>query len=185
MVVAFGRTSFKIDENSAAVALESITGDRCDALNVSYLRDCVFSFTVSNKQVGFLLTKRRKFVSPKFICYFYLWNYGGPQWIYEFKLWQKQCKEEWTLVSPTKKRVQAGMNALRADPKKSAMKVGPSKSKSLRFATIIDYDACKSYNLRVQPEVRKDLLEAGYDLLPEECPPRRHPWWFTGLWQLR
>ena len=32
MVVAFGRTSFKLDEDSAAVALESITGGRCDAL---------------------------------------------------------------------------------------------------------------------------------------------------------
>ena len=89
MVVAFGRTSFKLDEDSATVALESITGGRCDSLKVSSLRDRVFSFTVANKHVGFLLTQRRNFLSPKFICYFYLWNYGGPQWIYEFKLWQK------------------------------------------------------------------------------------------------
>src|SRR3954471_8309732 len=133
MVVAFGRTSFNLDEDSTAVALESITGGRCDALKVSSLRDRVFSFTVANKQVVFLLTKRLKFVSPKFICYFYLWNYGGPQCIYEFKLWQKQCKHEWTLVSPSKKRAQVGMNAQRADPNKSAMKVGPSKSKTLHF----------------------------------------------------
>src|SRR4051812_8700573 len=136
MVAAFGRTSFKLTEDSAAVALESITGGRCDALKVSILRDRVFSFTLANNKIGFLLTDRRKFVSPHSICYFYLWNYGGPQWTYEFKLWQKQCKEEWTLVSPTKKHAQVEMNALRADPKKSAMKVGPSKSKSLRFATI-------------------------------------------------
>src|SRR3954471_1680962 len=74
MVVAFGRTSFKLDEDSAAVALESITGGSCDALKVSSIRNRVFSFTVANKHVGFLLTKCRKFVSSKFICYFYLWN---------------------------------------------------------------------------------------------------------------
>ena len=64
MVAAFGRTSFKLSEDSAAVALEFITGGQCDALKVSSLRDRVFSFTVANKKVGFLLTNRRKFVSP-------------------------------------------------------------------------------------------------------------------------
>ena len=59
--------------------------------------------------------------------------------------------------------------------KKSVMKVGPSKSKSIRFATIIDYEACKSYNLRVHPEARKDLVDAGYELLPDECPPPSPP----------
>src|ERR1043165_425954 len=93
----------------------------------SYVIVC--SFTVANKKVGLLLTGRRKLVSPQFICYFYLWNYGGPQWTYEFKLWQKQCKEEWTLVSPSKKRAQVGMNALRSCPRKSAMEAGTSKSK--------------------------------------------------------
>src|SRR4051812_41147012 len=160
LVVSFVRTSFKLTEDSAAVALESITGGRCDALKVSILRDRVFSFTVSNKKVGFLLTGRRKFVSPQSICYFYLWNYGGPQWQYEFKRWQKQCNEECTLVSPPKKRLQAGLNALRSFPKKSAMKDGPPKGKSLRFSTIIDYDACKSYNFRVPLEVRKEIVDA-------------------------
>ena len=91
MVVAFGQSSFKLDEDSAAVALESITGGRCDALEVSALQDRVFSFTVANKKVGFFLYNKRKFVSPKFICYFYLWNYGGPNWHYEFNLWKSNA----------------------------------------------------------------------------------------------
>ena len=37
LVVAFGRSSFKLTEDFATVALESITGGRCDALNVSIL----------------------------------------------------------------------------------------------------------------------------------------------------
>ena len=64
MVAAFGHTSFKLTEDSPVIALESITGGRCDALKVSILRDRVFSFMVANKKVGFLLTGRRKFVSP-------------------------------------------------------------------------------------------------------------------------
>src|ERR1041384_2914939 len=67
------------------------------------------------------------------------------------------------------------MNALRVDPKKSVIKIGPPKSKSIRFATIIDYEACKSYNLRVHPDARKDLVEAGYELLPDECHPPSPP----------
>jgi len=37
LVVAFGRSSFKLTKDSAAVALESITRGRCDALNVSII----------------------------------------------------------------------------------------------------------------------------------------------------
>ena len=156
MVVAFGRTSLKLTEDSVTVALESITGGICDALKVSILRDRVFSFTVSSKKVGFLLIDRRKFVSPNFICYFYLWNHGGPQWLYEFNLWKKQTKEEWTLVSPSKKRARLGLNAL-------------------RFSTIIDYDICKVYKLRLEPSVHFELLESGYDLLPDEGPAPSPP----------
>jgi hypothetical protein len=151
--------------------LESITGGRCDALNVSIIRDRVFSFTVANKKVGFLLTNRRKFTGPKFICYFYLWNYGGPQWRYEFNLWQKRSNEEWTLVCPYKKRAQLGFNAMLSKPKKSSFKSASSQRKMVRFATIVNYDICKSYGLRMHPHLREELVAAGYDLLPEECPP--------------
>src|SRR4051812_18956733 len=77
MEVAFGPSSFKLDEDSAAVVLESITSGRCEALKVSSLCDRVLSFTVDNRKVGFLLLNKRKFVSPKFICYFYLWKFRG------------------------------------------------------------------------------------------------------------
>ena len=49
MVVAFGRTSFRLDEDATAIALESITGGHCHALKVCIIRDRVFSFTVANK----------------------------------------------------------------------------------------------------------------------------------------
>src|SRR4051812_36898398 len=60
MVVAFGRTSFRMDEDAADIALESITGGHCHALKVCIIRDRVFSFTVANKQVGFILLNKKK-----------------------------------------------------------------------------------------------------------------------------
>ena len=113
---------------------------------------------VANRKVGFLLTNRRKFVGPKFICYFYLWNYGGPQWRYEFNLWQKRSNEEWTLVCPYKKRAQLGLNAMRSMPRKSSFKSKNSQRKAVRFATIVDYDICESYGLRMQPQLRDELI---------------------------
>ena len=59
--------------------------------------------------------------------------------------------------------------------KNSAMRAGPLKHKSIHFATIIDYSACKIYNLHVDPEVRKELIEAGYELHHDECPPPSPP----------
>jgi hypothetical protein len=39
----------------------------------------------------------------------------------EFKLWQEECREEWTLVSPTKRRMQLGLNALKKPRPKSEL----------------------------------------------------------------
>ena len=70
MVVAFGWSSFKLDEDSDAVALESITGGHCDALEVSILKDRVFSFTVASKKVGFSPTTRENLSLPSSLAIF-------------------------------------------------------------------------------------------------------------------
>jgi hypothetical protein len=61
MVVSFGRSSFKLTEDTVSLALESAIGGLCDELKVSLLRDRVFSFTVSSKQIGFLIYQTRSF----------------------------------------------------------------------------------------------------------------------------
>jgi hypothetical protein len=72
MVVAFGRASFKMEEDLVGIALEAVTGGFCGQLQVSLLHDRVFSFSVSSKEVGFHILKLRKFSCPQFKCFFYL-----------------------------------------------------------------------------------------------------------------
>jgi hypothetical protein len=53
MVVSFGRANFKLEEDLVSIALEAVIGALCSELNVSIIRDRVFSFCVSRKDVGF------------------------------------------------------------------------------------------------------------------------------------
>ncbi|KAK1664301.1 hypothetical protein QYE76_052460 [Lolium multiflorum] len=65
MVVAFGRATFKLEEDLVGIALEAAIGGICGQLKVSMIQDRVFSFTVSSKEVGFHILKLRKFSSLK------------------------------------------------------------------------------------------------------------------------
>ena len=99
MVVSFGRSSFRLDEDSVSLALEAATGGFCNDLKVSAIRDRVFSFTVSSKQVGFLLVARKFYSCPQFKCYYHLWGFGGPNWRRELSIWQHECAGEWILAN--------------------------------------------------------------------------------------
>jgi hypothetical protein len=145
LVVSFGRANFRLSEDSVGIALEATIGDFCGSLKVSILSERVFSFVVSNKQVGFHILNHRSYACPQFKCYFHLWGHGGPNWLREFKLWQQECKEEWTLVSLSKRRMQLGLNASKNPCPKPAIKSLQSVSKRLYFASTIDYVACKGY----------------------------------------
>jgi hypothetical protein len=145
MVVSFGRANFRLSEDSVGIALEAAIGGYCGSLMVSQLGDRVFSFLVSSKQVGFHVLNLRSYSCPKFKCFFHLWGCGGPNWTHEFKLWQKECNEEWTLVSPSKRRMQLGLNALKSVMPKPTIKSDSSAKKKLSFASVIDYNACKGY----------------------------------------
>lgn len=139
MVVSFARHSFRLDEDNVGLALESAIGGYCSALKVSQLNDRVFSFNVSCKEVGFFILHQKSFVCPQFKCYFNLWGHGGSDSEKEFRLWQSECQEEWTLVSPSKRRATLGLQAMQKPPSKSALKTstGQSSKKKLRFATFL------------------------------------------------
>jgi hypothetical protein len=53
MVVSFGRSRFRLSEDSVGSALESSLGGFCDNFKVSALSERVFSFCVSSKKIGF------------------------------------------------------------------------------------------------------------------------------------
>jgi hypothetical protein len=149
MVVSFGRTSFHLSEEVVGFALEAVIGGYCGGLKVSYIAERVFSFVVSSKKFGFEILNLCSHNCPQFKCYFHLWGLGGPNWSHEFKQWQRECNEEWTLVSPSKCHMQMGLTALRiAKPKpaiKFAGKLDTLVKKKLSFASKLDYTACKGY----------------------------------------
>src|SRR4051812_32886830 len=68
LVVSFVRHSFRLDEDSVSLALESAIGGYCSKLKVSRLQDQVFPFHVSCKDVGFFIFHQCTFVCPKFHC---------------------------------------------------------------------------------------------------------------------
>ena len=60
---------------------------------------------------------------------------------------------EWTLVCPSKRRAQLAFNAMRFPPVKSSLRSSTAKGKTLRFAMLIDYKACKGYVSRIDPAI--------------------------------
>jgi hypothetical protein len=116
LVVSFGRAKFKLDCDSVSIALESCIGGLCDDLDVRQLGDRIFRFSVNSKIVGFMVYALRSFDCEAFKCYFHLWGNGGPAWKREFSLWQKECQEEWIMVSPNKRRSDRAIKALKLKP---------------------------------------------------------------------
>jgi hypothetical protein len=171
MAVSFGRAKFKLDVDTVSLALESCLGGSSEDLTVVHLRERVFHFSLASKQVGFLVSSVKSFSCSAFKCYFHLWGNGGPHWRSEFRSWQMQCNEEWTLVSPNKKRTDRAMAALKNRPSSSILRQKgalKSVSKRLSFATFQSYDACLGYECPVSLEDAKIALQAGYD-----CPQIR------------
>jgi hypothetical protein len=146
MVVSFGRAKFKLDEDLVSIALEAVIGGLCGDLKVSIIRERVFSFCVSSKDVGFHILKLKRYSCPQFKCFFHLWGHGGPNWEREFFQWQKESDKEWTLVSPGKKRSQLGMLALQKEKPKSIVHSGVYRPKQLKFADDLSYTACVGYS---------------------------------------
>lgn len=171
MVVSFARHSFRLDEKNVSLAQESAIGGYCSDLKVSCLRDHVFSFHVSCKEVGFFILHQRNFVCQQFKCHFHLWGHGGPDWTKEFRSWQLECQQVWTLVSPSKHRTKMAMDALRHVPAKSSLSSSgvACPRKSLHFPTFINYLACKSYRYpAIAEEISIVQNDAGYVLHLDE-----------------
>jgi hypothetical protein len=171
MTVSFGRAKFKLDRVSAGLALESCLGGLCDDMLVIQLADRVFRFSVASRHVGFMIYAMKYFTCASFKCFFHLWGNGGPSWKSEFRSWQKECNEEWTLVSPNKKRTDHAICLLQKNPIRSALKTsasGASVKRKLSFATFMQYPLCQGYEFEATEDLAKDALQAGYD-----CPQIR------------
>ena len=79
-----------------------------------------------------------------------------------------ECDEEWTLVSPSKFRARLGFAAMEKSPSKSAIKSPASKNKKVKFATFMNYEACKGYRFLPTGRDTQTILEAGYSFSRHE-----------------
>ena len=87
LVVSFGRTSFRLSDQNAGLALSACLGFAYDEIEIVNLRDRVFQFAISCKAVGFFVHRLRSYSCRYFKCYFHLWGFGGPNWIREESLY--------------------------------------------------------------------------------------------------
>jgi hypothetical protein len=94
MVDSFGRANFCMEEDLISIALESVIGGFCGELKVALIKDRVFYFCVSTKEVGFHILKLRRFACAQFKCFIHLWGRGGPNWRWEYRHWNLQCEAD-------------------------------------------------------------------------------------------
>lgn len=99
LVASFGRSTFRLDPVNVNLAISSCTRAAYDAINVIHIAGNVFRFSVCSKVVGFHIVHLKYFTCNMFKCRFHLWSGGGPNWIYEERLWYKEQGAEWHVVS--------------------------------------------------------------------------------------
>jgi hypothetical protein len=103
LVVSFGRCIFKLDSVSVSHLLQAALGGFAKGFNVSQLADRVFRFAVSSKAVGFHIYNSKCIVHPDFKAFFNLWNFGGPNWSYEYRLFLQEKNANWWFVKGNKR----------------------------------------------------------------------------------
>jgi hypothetical protein len=96
LVASFSQSAIRINEDSAALILQSCLGAQAAHLRVGFLSSWCFRFEVSSKVVGLFIYGLKSFACKSFA----LWGDGGPNWACEFVVWYDQKDREWTLVTP-------------------------------------------------------------------------------------
>lgn len=120
LVTSFGRSAVHLNEDSVSLILQACLGGTAKNYNVLHLSGWMYSFTVSCKDIGFMVHRLRSFSCKTFAIFFFLWSRGGPNWRKEFALWTAEQEAEWTLVgSKNKKKSYAEIVQTPAAPKKS------------------------------------------------------------------
>lgn len=122
LVASFGRSAIRLNEDSVSLILQACLGGNAKDYNVFHLSGWMFCFTVSSKNVGFMVHKLKSFICKSFAIFFFLWSGGGPNWRREFELWCAEQDAEWTVVgsrSQAKKKSYAEIIKSPTAPNKS------------------------------------------------------------------
>lgn len=100
LVASFGRSSIRLNPDSVGLLLQSCLGGSAPDFNVAHLSGWMYAFSVSCKEVGFLIYRSYNYSCKSFAIFFHLWGNGGPNWIRDFKVWCNEQSDEWSTVGP-------------------------------------------------------------------------------------
>lgn len=78
LVASFGRSAIHLNEDSVSLMLQSCLGGSAKAYIVFHLSGWTFGFSVSCKDIGFMVYKLKSFSCKSFSIFFHLWGDGGP-----------------------------------------------------------------------------------------------------------
>jgi len=127
LVTSFGRSAVRLNADFVGLLLQSCLGEVAKDFNVTHLLGWMFKFSVSCKNVGFMIRKIRSFSCKLFEAFFHLWGGGGPDWQREVNLWTAEQEAEWCLVcSKSSKKSYADMvksNQILKEPARPARSI--------------------------------------------------------------
>jgi hypothetical protein len=72
LVASFGRSHVRLNEDSVSLMLQACPGEIAKDYNVFHLSEWMFSFSVSCKNVGFMIYKLKSFSCKSFAIFFHL-----------------------------------------------------------------------------------------------------------------
>jgi hypothetical protein len=98
LVASFGRSAIRLNDDSAALILQSCLGGQASQFRVSHLSGWCFQFEVCSKTVGLWLYDLKSFSCKAFEVHSSLWGNGGPNWFHQYNLWLDEQASEWTPV---------------------------------------------------------------------------------------
>jgi hypothetical protein len=104
LVASFGRSAIRLNEDSIGLLLQAAIGGKAHDFNVIHLSSSMFHFSVSCKDVGFMVYNLKSFVCKEFAVYFFISGRGGPNWRRDHALWCLEQEAKWTLVGSKSKK---------------------------------------------------------------------------------
>ena len=102
LVANFGRSAVRLNVDSVGLILQSCIGGVAKDFQVMHLSRWMYRFSISRKEVGFLIYKFKSFICKNFAVFFFLWGNGRPNWKRELDLWNQEQQAEWTTVGTKK-----------------------------------------------------------------------------------
>lgn len=98
LVATFGHSAIRLNDQSVGLILQSCLGGKIEDFHVIHLSGMMYHFSVSSKNVGFLIYRLNSYECASSVVFFSLWGFGGPDcWKKNLDLWIHDQENELTV----------------------------------------------------------------------------------------